>query len=120
MQGRARNHQVPVKQTARQTSVPINEEKSLSTTKKPQRRVAEETPHGNRLQNEKHSRTQTGAREARNFRANNPRFQSLTHTEATISPDTSTTKQPYKVYYFEPKRKRTRDPKKINECKFLF
>ena len=52
----------------------------------------------------------SGNREGRHFRNSNPRSQNSAEKTTTASTDISTTKKPIRTYYFEPKRRRSKDP----------
>lgn len=107
---------------------PNNYRGTVKTTKPPQTliRKQERPPMSTTKPNRKHEQSpvlnsrsfdqapipsRSGIREGRHFRNNNPRSQNIDEKTSTITSDISTTKQPRnRGYYFEPKRRRTKDP----------
>lgn len=85
-----------------------NEDAYQLSTAKPQKNIPVKVPDGFPKKDGIQSRVDSGNRMGRHFRNNNSRLQSVTEKPVQANLSSSTTKKPFRVYYFEPKRKKSK------------
>lgn len=100
--------------------LPKNEKQSLPPTPRPHRKVPERSSDEFSNKEGISPRSDPGNRVGRHFRNNNSRFQSITEKVVSPSPSPLTTKQPFRVYYFEPKRRKSKDSEDKERSKYNF
>lgn len=110
-QEKQNSYRETAKTTKRPQTLIRHQERLPLSTAKPNRKLAQSPAPIIRSVDQAPVPSRSGIRQGRHFRNNNPRSQNIEENPSTITPDVSTTKQPRnRGYYFEPKRRRTKDP----------